>query len=69
MKFDVYGRTLVVERVGQRWVVSHSSEGRRSVAPEVVIPDSLAEAEIATYLTDLFHELATPERPDVRRIG
>ena len=69
MKFDVYGRTLVVERLGQRWVVSQSSEGRRSPAPDIIIPDSLAEGEIATYLTDLFHELATPERPNVRRIG
>jgi len=69
LHFDVFGRTLVVDRVGQNWVVYSSAEGRRSLEPEVVIPRAVAEADVAQYLTDLFHELATPDRPSVRRIS
>jgi hypothetical protein len=69
LKFDVFGRALVVERAGQNWVVYSSAEGRRSLEPEVVIPQAVSESELAQYLTDLFHVLATPDRPCVRRIG
>ena len=66
MKFDVHGRTLIVQREGERWAVYQSADGRRSLAPDIVIPGSLEATEVSQYLADLFHELATPQHPNVR---
>ena len=63
MKFDVYGRMkLEVLREGDRWIVYRLIDlGRRVKRPDLIIPPTLASpAEIATYLDDLFHEMAKP---------
>jgi len=46
VRFDVYHR--------------FNEPGRRLKAGEFVIPSSLPEAEIGTFLDDIFHELAKP---------
>ncbi|KQV86216.1 hypothetical protein ASD15_29505 [Massilia sp. Root351] len=59
MKFNIYGRfQLDVRRVGDEWEVYRLDYGKRVPMEEIVIPPTLPEDEIATYLDDIFHELA-----------
>jgi hypothetical protein len=68
-RFDVYGRLLRVEREEGRWVpVYVGSGGTRRVAHDVVIPPDLPEDGLDAFLSDHFHESATPDRPDVVRL-
>ena len=50
------------------WQVFYFGEGKRRLANDVRIPESLDEAEIERYLADLFHELASPDYPTVKRL-
>lgn len=69
-RFDVYGRVIGVERWEGGWRAFHvGAEGKRRPAGDVVIPPSVSESELAGYLADLFHESASPERPDVVRLN
>ena len=68
MRFDVFGRELIVERSNDGWAVFYSGEGKRLPANNIIIPSSITEEEIAGYLEDLFHEAATPSHNDVRRL-
>jgi hypothetical protein len=68
VKFDVYGKFRVdIVREGDRWVAYNVAEGKRVRLDALVIPASLGEDELATYLDDLYHEAAKPGRV-VRRI-
>ena len=68
-KFDVFGKIMIVEPSANGWelfVLGH--DGKRSLA-DVVIPDFVQEYELAQYLDDLFHEMATPANPCVRPLS
>lgn len=68
-RFDVFGNIMEVSRGEAGWEVIHvGSQGKHRAAHDVVIPSSISEPELARYLADFFHEYATPERPDVRRL-
>ena len=68
LKFNVFGKIMVAERSTERWqLFVLSAEGKRSRA-DVVIPDFIQEQELEQFLDDIFHELATRERPSVLRI-
>jgi hypothetical protein len=61
MIFDIYGRfRLDVRRENDSWVVYLPEPGKRARANDVVIPSTLQADEIATYLDDIYHELAGP---------
>ncbi|HEU4777232.1 MAG TPA: hypothetical protein VFS95_10430 [Telluria sp.] len=61
MTFNIYGRFQVdVRREGDRWVVYRLDNGRRALMHDVVVPATMEEGEIATYLDDIFHELSGP---------
>ena len=69
MKFDVYGRfQLEVVREGDAWQVYRLTPGKRVRAHDIVIPADVLASEAATFLDDLFHELAEPGK-SVRLIG
>lgn len=60
-RFVIFGRhTLDVERVADRWVVYHRGEGTRRPAPDMAVPDDVAEDDLARVLEDLLHELGRP---------
>ena len=66
LRFDVFGREVGVLREEARWrAVFVGREGKHRAAPSIAIPSSLPEAELGRFLADLFHESASPERPDV----
>lgn len=59
MKFDIYGRfQLDVRREHDAWQVYHLAPGKRAKVEDLVIPPTLDAHEIATYLDDIYHELA-----------
>lgn len=65
LRFDVFGKRVGVERTPGGWITYWlGNEGKRRPA-EFVIPDFVAEDELAQYLRDLFHESASPQHPDV----
>jgi hypothetical protein len=68
IKFDVFGTLMAVERHAGAWqVFLLLGDGKRSPA-NVFIPDFVAEAELAQYLDDLFHEAARPHHLSVVRL-
>ena len=61
MRFNVYGRFKVdVVREGNQWAVYRLELGKRIKVTEFAIPSSLSDAELGTFLDDIYHELATP---------
>lgn len=69
LRFDVFGQRVAIERRDGGWVPwLLGSDGKRRRAG-FEVPDFVAEDELAQYLADLFHESATPARPEVRRIA
>jgi len=65
-RFDVYGRVIIIERSGNNsWHAYYQgADGKRGRA-SFPVPSHLAAKDLATYLEELFHESATPERPAV----
>jgi len=61
MRFDVYGRFQVeVVREAGGWAVYQLDLGKRSREDAFVIPPALTADEIASFLNDMYHELARP---------
>lgn len=60
MKFDIYNRfQLEIIREGNAWAVYRLGLGTR-VKTDLVIPSSVSENELATYLDDIYHEMSGP---------
>lgn len=69
LRFDVFGRNVVVSRVDGAWKAYYGgSEGKRRLATDIVIPASVKETRLCQYLADLCHEWATSSHPDVRQL-
>ena len=45
------------------------SDGKSRPADEIVVPAHITEDQVVTYFADLFHELATDEHPNVKRLN
>jgi hypothetical protein len=70
IKLDVYGRLMLAERTASGWQLFHlGSDGKRSLARDIVIPDFIGEDELGQYLADIFHESATGKHPGVKRLA
>jgi len=68
VKLDVFGRRYIVERLDGEWrTYSAGADGKRSPF-HVAIPHSLDESELAQYFDDLYHEVSTPQKPNVIRL-
>jgi len=70
MKLNVFGKkTIEVIRRDNEWQVFYlGNKGKKRKAEGLVIPSTLAESEIVEYISDLFHEMATPNNNEVKRI-
>ncbi|MCZ0753872.1 DUF7661 family protein [Aeromonas enteropelogenes] len=68
--YNVFGRFIGVKRVGGKWLLFNVdlSEQKHSRIYDVIIPDFLTEDEIPQWLSDIYHETACEEYPDVIRI-
>jgi hypothetical protein len=69
LRFDVFGRILLVARDAGAWQVWWAGADGKRAPGGFVIPDFIEEGELEQYLFDLFHESATLGKGDVRRIG
>ena len=68
-KFDVFGRRVAIVRANGQWLAFYlGNEGKRRRAEDIVLPATLAESELRSYLDDLCHEWATYRHPGVRII-
>jgi hypothetical protein len=68
MKFDVFGRIMVAERSAAGWRLFVAGADGKLARAEIVVPDFVHEHELEQYLDDMFHEMATRERPRVTRL-
>lgn len=69
IRFDVFGREIGVTRVESGWeAVFVGPGGKHRAAPGVTIPPWVTEDGLAQFLADVFHESASPHRPDVVRL-
>lgn len=65
MKLNAYGKIIEVVREENAWVIYEMGEGKKFPTHDVVLPAELTEVEIVSYLEDLLHEAATPQRPHI----
>jgi hypothetical protein len=69
VKLDVFGKRMLVERHDGTWrTYLLGVDGKRSLV-NIPIPDSMPEAELVQYFDDIYHEVATPQRPAVVRLA
>lgn len=67
-RFDIYGRfVLAIRREHGRWAAYRLGNGTRRPESTLVLPDELTEAELPTYLDDIYHEYAVAGRV-IRRL-
>lgn len=68
-RFDVYGRVLHVEWSEGGWMAAYVGPGGTlRPAHDVLVTPDVSEEGLAAFLSDHFHESATPDRPDVVRL-
>ena len=69
IRFDVFGKSMTVERRNNRWpLLRESGTGINSPVPGVEITSDIEEEELARFLDDIFHEHASVENPAVIQI-
>jgi len=69
LEFDVFGRRVLIEREERGWRAYYPGpDGKRRAAVDVMLPPDLTENDLARHLADHFHEMSSPERPEVRRV-
>lgn len=60
---------LEVIRSNGEWLAFYcGNEGVKRKADDISIPPSLSELELDAYIADVFHEWATPERNEIRKL-
>ena len=68
-RFQVFGKlVLIAGRPGAWQAFYPGADGKRRPA-DFIVPNDVAETELAEYLADLFHENATPKHATVERLG
>lgn len=69
LKFDVFGRLVLVAESGDGWTAFYlGAEGKKRPATDIVVPADIPESEIGHYLGDPCHEWATAQHPNVKRL-
>lgn len=69
IKFNVYGRQVLISQKGHGWTAWYvGPEDKKRPAQDITVPTSITESEMTLYLGDLCHEWATERHPEVSRI-
>lgn len=67
MKLDLFGQRVEAIRKDSGWRIFYlGTDGKKRPASDIVVPRTVDEEELASYLDDLRHEFATPKNPVVR---
>jgi GNAT superfamily N-acetyltransferase len=70
IELDAFGRRLSAERSDAHWTLYDvGTDGKRSLAVDIAVPDFIGPDELETFIADLMHESATPRHPSVRRLA
>ena len=70
MIIDIFGKEAEVISRNSEWIVFYrGNEGKRRLAHDIIIPSNIDEADLVTYLFDIFHEDSTDRNPEVKIIG
>ena len=68
IRFNVFGRIIEVRRESGAWrSFAIGADGKRGPSG-IEIPPFVEDGELEQYLHDLFHESATPDNGEVRRL-
>ena len=69
LKFDVFGRDVLIVESGGGWEAFYlGSEGKRRPARGIIVPPNIVESKMIQYLDDLCHEWATDRNNSVKRV-
>ena len=69
IKFDVFGRDILVVKSSSGWKAFYpGTEGKRRPARDIMIPPDIPEEKLAEYLDDLCHEWANDRNNSVIRV-
>jgi len=68
-RFDVFGTVVLIAGAPGAWQAFYPGPDGTRRAADFIVPDDVAEHELAEYLADLFHENATPRHATVERLG
>jgi hypothetical protein len=66
LRLEVYGRRFAAVHGSSGWRVFHLGNDGKRRAAEISLPPSLPQAEVAEFMADLLHEIATPRHNQVR---
>ena len=67
-RFNVFGTLIAISGKPGAWQAFYpGNDGTRRPA-DFIVPADVSEEGLADYLTDLFHEDATPRRNTVERL-
>ena len=68
MKFNIFDRfVLDIIRQDGRWTAFRIGQGTRVPVDDLVIPADMDVSGLITFLEDMFHELARPEK-EIRKL-
>jgi hypothetical protein len=67
-RFNVFGKLIAIVRVGGSWHAFYPGTDGKRRAADFIVPNDVAEHELAEYLADLFHENATPRHATVEQL-
>lgn len=68
MTFDVFGRLMQIERYQNEWRAYRPGNDGKRRPSSLAIPSFIQAHEMEQYLTDIFHENASPRHPEVLRL-
>lgn len=74
LRFNVFGTLVTITGAPGAWQAFYPGSASRSEASkrrpaDFVVPHDILEDGLLDYLADLFHEDATPRRPNVLRLA
>lgn len=69
LRFRVFGQAMSVAREQVEWVLYRESHtGIKARIYDVVIPSELKQDDLARYLDDIYHEMASDKHPSVETL-
>lgn len=68
-RFNVFGRILDLEPVSTGWRCYAVGQDGKRAPVQLAVPADLPASDLAQYLYDIYHELATGSQGDVTEIS
>ncbi len=67
LRLDVFGKLMTARFDGHGWKLSiPGDEGKSRPVPNLVVPsDVITETQLIEFLSDLYHESSSPNKPAV----